>query len=44
MTSEAINTLLYFLSKVHVPITQEDEFFWAVKQLEALRSKQNQAA
>jgi len=44
MTSEAINTLLYFLSKVHVPITQEDEFFWAVKQLEALRTKQTQAA
>jgi hypothetical protein len=44
MTSEAIETLLYFLSKTHVPTTQQDQFFWAVAQLEALRSKQIQAA
>lgn len=44
MTNEAIETLLYFLSKTHVPASQQDEFFWAVAQLEALRSKQIHAA
>jgi hypothetical protein len=44
MTSETIETLLYFLSKIHVPITQQDQFFRAVQQLEALQHKQNKAA
>lgn len=44
MTNETIETLLYFLSKIHVPTTQQDQFFRAVQQLEALRNKQNKAA
>lgn len=44
MTNETINTLLYFLSKVHVPLPQQDEFFHAVQQLETLRNSQAQAA
>jgi hypothetical protein len=44
MTNEAIETLLHFLSKIHVQPAQQDQFFWAVTQLESLRSKQTQAA
>jgi len=44
MTNEAIEILLYFLSKTHVQPAQQDQFFWAVTQLESLRSKQSQAA
>jgi len=44
MTNETIETLLYFLSKIHVQPAQQDQFFRAVQQLEALRSKQTQAA
>jgi hypothetical protein len=44
MTDQAIETLLYFLSKVYVPGTQQDEFLWAVEQLKALQNKVNRAA
>lgn len=44
MTDEAIDTLLYFLSKIVVPPVQQDQFFWAVQQLEALKTKEKQAA
>lgn len=44
MTDQAIAILLYHLSKVFVPATQQDEFLAAVDQLKALYHKENQAA
>lgn len=44
MDRHAVETLLYFLSKVYVPPAQQDQFLSAVQQLEALLNKQNRAA
>lgn len=44
MERHAIETLLYFLSKVYVPPAQQDQFLTAVQQLESLLIKADRAA
>ena len=44
MSNEAIDTLLHYLRRLYLPQSDQPHFLWAVAQLEALKTKADQAA